>query len=94
MAFWTGLFALIGWAILVRPILRRGERWRVLRDARWTWLSWGVLASMTYSVIVPPLVGVEMFEILWYPALMGVVAGAVFARLVKRPQTLPVAGAA
>lgn len=81
---YVGIFALFAWALVVLPLmLRHGEK-RIFSDLRCSWLGWGLLAVAIYSVLLPVLYGRAMFEIIWYPAVMGCIAGIVFAVLKRR----------
>jgi hypothetical protein len=84
MAFWVGLFALVGWAAAVLPLMLRFKETRIFSDLRFSWLGWSLLAVVVYGLLVVPLFGKELLAIIWYPALMGCIAGFVFAVLIRR----------
>ena len=84
--FWVGLFALISWGLGVRPLMQKFRAKKIFSDLKFSWLGWGLLAVGIYSVLLPPLFGADMFIIIWYPAVMGCVAGFVFALLLKLPE--------
>jgi xanthine/uracil permease len=91
MGFWVGFFALIAWAIAVLPVMLRFGRKKFFGDLKFSWLGWCLLAVAIYSALLPTIYGREMFRIIWYPAVMGVVAGVVFALLTgkARPEKEP-----
>jgi hypothetical protein len=82
-AFWVGLLALIGWAAAVLPLMLRFKEKRIFSDLRFSWLGWSLLAVVIYALLVVPLLGRELLLIIWYPALMGCIAGIIFALLVR-----------
>ena len=84
MAFWVGLFALVAWAAAVLPLMLRFKDKRIFSDLRVSWLGWSFLAVALYALLVVTLFGKELLAIIWYPALMGFIAGIVFALLVRR----------
>ncbi len=82
MGLWVGLFTLASWGLVVIPLLLlKGKTWRSLYDPRVSWLAWGCLALAVYIVAVVPILGFWSFFIAWYPSVMGVIAGLVFALL-------------
>jgi hypothetical protein len=83
--FWVGFFALVAWALAVLPLMLRYGQKNIFSDLKFSWLGWSLLAVAIYSVLLPALYGKTMLSIIWYPAVMGCVAGIVFALLVKRP---------
>ena len=83
-AFWVGVFALIAWAAVVLPVVSRFKEKKIFHDIRTSWLGWTLLAVATYSLIIPTIFGKEMFIIIWYPAIMGCIAGVTFALLVRK----------
>ena len=83
-AFWVGGFTLVAWLAFVLPFARRFKSARFFSDRRLSWLGWSLLAAASYSVLVLPLFGWALVEIVWYPAAMGCVAGLVFAMLVGK----------
>jgi hypothetical protein len=84
MAFYVGFFALIAWAAGVLPLMLRFGKKKIFGDLKFSWLGWCLLAVVIYSALLPTLYGREMFTIIWYPAVMGVVAGFVFALLTRK----------
>ena len=80
-AFWTGLFALLGWAGAVRPLMLRHGEAAWFRELRYSWLGWSLLGMVVYTAIVVPLFGFSMLVIIWYHATMGALAGPAYALL-------------
>jgi hypothetical protein len=78
MAWWTALFSFLAWCLIVLPILALCPHARLLHAPRWSWAGWMLLAIGSYSLLVASWLGREAFEILWYPAAMGIVAGICF----------------
>jgi hypothetical protein len=83
-AFYVGFFALITWAAGVLPLMLRFGRKKIFGDLKFSWLGWCLLAVVIYSALLPTLYGRQMFFIIWYPAVMGVVAGFIFALLTRK----------
>lgn len=83
LAGWTALFAFPAWFGLVLPVLRLFPDALLLHDRRWSWLGWSLLGVGCYSVLVASWLGAEAFEIVWYPATMGLVAGLAFTWLTR-----------
>jgi hypothetical protein len=83
-AWWTGLFAFGGWIIAVLPFARRFRELHFMNSLRSAWLGWGLLGATAYAVLTVPLFGRESFEIVWYPALVGGIAGVTFSLLCRR----------
>ena len=84
MMLWVGLFALGAWVLVVLPLMIRCSKRKIFSDLRFSWLGWSVLAIVLYSVMVVLPLGIELLAIIWYPALMGGIAGVVFALLLRR----------
>ena len=78
-----GLYALAAWALVVFPLMRLFGKRKIFSDLRFSWLSWGLLAVAIYAALSSLLFGKDVFEIIWYPAIMGCVAGFVFALLAR-----------
>ena len=83
-AFWVGIFALIGWAAAVLPIVIRFGRTKLVSDVRWSWLGWSGMGVAIFVILLTPIMGKEALVIIWYPALMGCIAGLVFALLIRK----------
>lgn len=83
-AIWIGLFALIGWAAAVVPIVGRFGSTACVSGLRWSWLTWGRFGRVVSTILLTPVLGTDAFLILWYPAAMGAVAGLIFAFLVRK----------
>ena len=83
-AFWVGIFALIGWAVAVLPIVIRFGRNKLVSDIRWSWLGWSGIGVTIFTMLLTPIMGKDAFVIIWYPALMGCIAGLVFALLIRK----------
>jgi hypothetical protein len=81
MAFWTGLFAFLAWAMIVLPLLALCPGAPLLHAPRWSWAGWMLFAIGSYTLLVATWLGWSAFKIIWYPAGMGLVAGFVFGRL-------------
>jgi hypothetical protein len=82
-AFWVGLFSLIGWAVGVWPLVVRFGRYKLISGLKWSWLGWSLGGMVIFLVLLMPIMGRSAFEILWYPALMGGIAGPVFSLLIR-----------
>ena len=83
-ACWVGIFALIGWAAAVLPIVIRFGRTKLVSDVRWSWLGWSGMGVAIFAILLTPIMGKEALVIFWYPALMGCIAGLVFALLIRK----------
>ena len=83
-ACWVGIFALIGWAAAVLPIVIRFGRTKLVSDVRWSWLGWSGMGVAIFVILLTPVMGKEALVIIWYPALMGCIAGLVFALLIRK----------
>jgi hypothetical protein len=82
-AFWVGAFALVGWAVAVLPFAVRFTRTKLFSDLRWSWLGWAILGTTTFAMLLIPIMGGDALQILWYPALMGCIAGITFSLLLR-----------
>src|SRR4051812_18217825 len=82
-ALWTGVFVLAGWVVAVLPLSPFLGRWRVLSSVTWAWLGWGLLGMAVYCLLAVPLAGWQMCIILWYPAIVGALAGLTFSLVVR-----------
>lgn len=87
-AFWTGLFVAISWVAVVVPVMTRWGWLPWFCDIRISWLPWSLLGAATYSVLVLLLTIPELLRLAWYPAIVGAVAGIVFA-LLEPPDGAP-----
>jgi hypothetical protein len=84
MAFWTGLFASLGWAVAVLPLTLWWGSSRWLSDLRWSWATWTLLGLVVYALLLTPIMGRTALLILWYPALMGLISGLLYGWLMRR----------
>jgi hypothetical protein len=77
-AFWTGLFAFLGWLVIVLPVITGFQDRTLFGSLRFGWLGWSLLGIGAYAILVMPLMGWTALFVLWYPAAMGAIAGFVF----------------
>ena len=82
--FLVGIHAFIAWAVVVLPIMSYFGRRKLFANLRFSWLGWCVLALVIYTAVLVPLYGKDLFIIIWYPAVMGCVAGFVYALLTRK----------
>lgn len=78
---WTGGFAFLGWVTCVLPVLTwlGHSAWFCSRSLGW--VGWTLLGLASYSLLVVPLFGREAWQLLWYPAVMGAIAGTIYSHL-------------
>jgi hypothetical protein len=83
MAVWTGLFVGAGWLLFAFPLVRIAGDSFIVADIRVSWLSWAILGLVAYCILTLPLFGADMIALLWYPAIVGCVAGFAYSLLIK-----------
>lgn len=81
MAFWTGVFALIGWGLMVLPLMLKFGKRPLFANPAWSWASWAILGLVAYGLLVFPLLRWHALYLVWYPAVMGASAGMVYGLL-------------
>lgn len=86
MLAWPALFVALGWLFVALPVLRNAWIASRLADARTSWIAWPLLALGTYGLLVATWLDGAV-ALLWFPAVVGFVAGLVFPVLcrAKRP---------
>lgn len=82
MVAWPAVFVTAAWFLLVVPALRLPSIARLLADPRTSWFAWPALALGAYVLLVMTWVD-SAGSLAWFPALVGVVAGAVFPPLLR-----------
>lgn len=93
MAVWTGVFALLGWGAFVLPcLLWWGDR-RWFSSPGLAWLGWSLLGMLAYCLLVVPLTAMAMLMVIWYPALVGAMAGFTYAWIERMAAPAPPTGA-
>ena len=79
--FWPAVFIVVSWIAIVQPALAWKNSRDALSNARISWLLWTLLALGSFGVLV--LWWMPVYFMLWFPAVVGLVAGLTFPPLLK-----------
>lgn len=82
MAIWPAIIGFIAWLLVVVPLVHRFGDYPLLADWRWAWLGWSVLGVGAYALLV--LWWMRAVLLVWFPALMGTVAGLIYSLVLSR----------